>query len=59
MPFGALFFLTRRAIFPILRRRNAQIANAATILEGFDFRICAQIANDDDFIDASRHVPVL
>jgi hypothetical protein len=59
MPFGAFFFLACGAVFPIFRRCDAQIADAAAILEGFDFRIRAQIANDDDFIDASRHVPVL
>jgi hypothetical protein len=59
MPFGAFFFLARRAVFPVFRRRNPQVANASTVLEGFDFGIRTQIAHDDNFIDASRHVPAL
>jgi hypothetical protein len=59
MPFGAFFFLACRAVFPVFRRRYSQVANAPTVLEGFDFGIRTQIAHDDNFIDASRHVPAL
>ena len=59
MPFGAFFFLARGAVLPVFGGRDAQIADASAILERFDFGVSAQIAHDDDFIDASRHVPVL
>ena len=55
VPFGALFAFTGGAIFPLFRRRNAQIGDFAAILERLNFRIGAKIADQNDLVDAASH----
>src|SRR5690606_2897159 len=55
VPFGALALVARVAILPALGCGDAEIDDGAAILRVADFRIGAQIADENDLVDASRH----
>ena len=55
MPFRLFFPLAGVLVAPGIRGRNAQIGDRTTVLCALDFRVGAEISNQNDFIDASRH----
>src|SRR3546814_7448396 len=57
MPFGALLALAGHPVLPVFRRRDADIGDPAAVLEGFNFGIGAQIADELNLVDAASHRP--
>src|SRR5580698_5005291 len=55
VPFGFLTPLAGRLVFPRIRSRDAQIGNRPAVLGAADFRIRAEIADQDNFVDAACH----
>jgi hypothetical protein len=56
MPFGGGRLLPG-TVRPILSRRNPKIGYGGPIAQIFHLRICAQITNENDFIDSSHIKP--
>jgi hypothetical protein len=57
MPFGLLASLASGFVAPRIRRREPQIGDRPAILSATDFRIGAQVADQNDLVHASRHRP--
>ena len=55
VPLGLFLALAGLLVLPAFRCRDAEIADLAAVRKGADFRILAQIAYDDDFVDAAGH----
>src|ERR1700689_3220195 len=55
VPFGFFAPLAGRLVFPGFRSGETQIRNRASVLGATNFRIRAQIADQDHLVDASRH----
>jgi len=55
VPLGLFLALAGRLVLPGIGCRDAQISDRPSILGATDFRIGAQIADQDHFVDASRH----
>src|SRR6185437_8882200 len=55
MPLGLFLTLAGTLVAPGLRCRYAEIGNRPSILGTADFRILAEIANQNDLVHASRH----
>src|SRR5439155_8927882 len=55
VPFGALLALAGDAVAPAFRGRQVQIGDARTVLGRADFRIAAEIADQDHLVDAASH----
>src|SRR5690349_17955545 len=55
MPFGLLAPFTGRLVPPALRCRDPQIDDGAAILGAADFGVGAQIADENDLVDAACH----
>ena len=55
VPLGALLGLTAGFVLPGLRGRHGDIRDRAAGWHVFGFRIVAQVANQNDFVDAPRH----
>lgn len=51
MPFRAVLALAGGLVFPALGRGDAQVRDLAAVLEALDFRVLAQIADEDDLVD--------
>src|SRR3546814_9322527 len=51
MPFGALLAFAGHPVLPAFRRRDADIGDPAAVLEGFDFGIGAQIADQNNLVE--------
>jgi len=56
---GALLLFAGVAVFPSLGRGDPQVANFATIGEGADFRVAAEVAEKLDAVQAPCHLPSL
>lgn len=55
MPFGLVLALASRLVFPAFGCSDVQMRDASAVLECADFGVAAQIADEDDFIDAACH----
>ncbi|SPP95351.1 protein of unknown function [Bradyrhizobium vignae] len=55
MPFGLFLALAGVLVAPGLRGGDAQIRDRPPVLGAADFRILAEISNQNDLVDASRH----
>src|SRR3990167_5536572 len=55
VPLGALIALARGAVAPGFRGRQAEVGHPVARVEGADLRILAQIADQNDLVDAARH----
>src|SRR5262249_38004626 len=55
VPFGALLALAGLAIAPGIRRGHRHVHHGPAILHGPHFGVAAEIADQDDFVDAARH----
>src|SRR5580692_7330116 len=55
MPFGFFAPLAGSLVLPGIRRGEAQIGHRPTVLGATNFRIGAEVANQDHFVDASCH----
>ena len=55
VPFGALLALAGLAIAPRIRRGHRHVHHGSAILHGLHFGVAAEIADQDDFVDAARH----
>ena len=55
VPFGALLALAALAIAPRIRRGHRHVHHGSAILHGPHFGVAAEIADQDDFVDAARH----
>ena len=56
VPLGALLLLAGLFVLPRLGGRKAQVRHRRTALCVSSLRIAPQIADQDDFVDAARHV---
>jgi hypothetical protein len=56
MPLGPLAPLSRRLVAPGIRCRNPQVGDRTPILRAPNFRISAEITEQEDLIYASGHV---
>ena len=56
VPLGALLLLARLPVLPRLGRSDPQVRHRRTALCVSRLRIAPQIADQDDFVDAARHV---
>src|SRR5215813_531421 len=56
VPFGALLALPGVPVFPALRRRKRHVGDLAAALEVHDFRVLAEIAEQDDLVQRSHLV---
>src|SRR5476651_2129966 len=55
MPFGAFLALAAGAIAPGLGRGHRHVHQRSAILHGLHFGVAAEIADENDFVDAARH----
>src|SRR5579883_2039459 len=55
MPFGALLALARHLVAPAFRGGDRQRGDAHSVLGRADFRIAAEIADQDHLVDAASH----
>src|SRR5580658_1643641 len=55
MPLGLFLALARGLVLPGFRGGKAQIRHRPAVLGATNFRIGAQIADQDHLVDASRH----
>jgi hypothetical protein len=55
MPFGLFFPFAGRLVAPGFRRGDAQIRDRAAVLRASDFRILAEIADEDHLVHATGH----
>src|SRR5690606_38135365 len=55
VPLRPFLALPGLPILPAFRGRDTQVGNAAAILEAFHFRVLAEIADQDDLVDAACH----
>jgi alkylation response protein AidB-like acyl-CoA dehydrogenase len=55
VPLGALLALAGVAVAPGLRRSQSEIGDSIAGIEGADFRIAPEIADQNDLVDAARH----
>ena len=55
MPLGLFLALARGLVLPGLRCRQPQVRHRPAVLGAANFRIGAQIADQDHLVDASRH----
>jgi hypothetical protein len=55
VPLGAFLVFTGLLVFPVLARRHANVRHRHARRHGAGFRVCAQIANQNDFVDSPRH----
>src|SRR5262249_43537630 len=55
VPFGAFLALAGLAIAPGIRRCHRHVHHGSAILHGPHFGVAAEIADQDDFVDAARH----
>ena len=51
MPFGALLAFTRLLVPPVFAGRQLKMNDGPTILGTADFRIGAEVADQNDFVD--------
>src|SRR3954454_573425 len=56
VPLGLFLALAGCLVAPRLRGRDAQIGDRPPVLRAADFRILAEISNQNDLVDASRHL---
>src|SRR5271163_584340 len=56
MPFGFFLAFAGLLVFPAFGRCDAEVRNAASVLEGTDFRGLAEVADQDHFIEAAHCV---
>src|SRR3954454_25350552 len=56
VPLGLFLALAGRLVAPRLRGGDAQIGDRPPVLGAADFRILAEISNQNDLVDASRHL---
>src|SRR5262249_27258409 len=52
VPLGALLAFAGDAVAPVFRRRQVQIGDAGAVLGRTDFGVAAEIADENDFVDA-------
>jgi hypothetical protein len=55
VPLGAFLVLARLLVFPALAGRHADVRDRHAGRHGAGFRVCAQISDQDDFVDSPRH----
>src|SRR5262249_42712967 len=55
VPFGALAPLARGAVAPALRGREVQIGDPGAVIGRADLGVAAEIADEDDLVDAASH----
>jgi hypothetical protein len=55
VPFGLLTPLAGVLVAPAFRGRHRQVGDRTTVLGAPDFRVRAQIADENDLVDATRH----
>src|SRR6185437_6393374 len=55
VPLGALLLLAALLVAPALGGGDAKVRHAAARRHGARFRIRAQVADEDDFVDSARH----
>src|SRR3546814_8159576 len=55
MPFRALLHLARIAILPALGSRDGELADLTAVLHRPDFRISAELADENELVDAACH----
>src|SRR5690606_23472872 len=55
MPLGALLALAGHAVLPAFGGRNADIRDLSAVLERLDFGVRAQIADENNLVDAASH----
>src|SRR4029077_13984169 len=59
VPLGALLLLARLLVAPALAGGDAQVRDRGAGGHGAGFGVGTQVADENDFVDATRHVRVL
>uniref|UniRef100_A0A0N5A028 PE-PGRS family protein n=1 Tax=Parastrongyloides trichosuri TaxID=131310 RepID=A0A0N5A028_PARTI len=55
VPLGLFLALAGGLVAPLLRRGDAQVGDAVAAVQRADFRVLAQVADEDDLVDAAGH----
>ena len=55
VPLGAVLLLARLLVLPALARRDREIGHGRTAGHVARLRICAEIADEDDFVYSAGH----